>query len=238
MEYVVYLSESKIGMLYDQEFGSAAETETGGELKIGPFTIKRSRKKDNKANRFEKLERVTAALSDRIGSPFDGELPAYVSDTLTMSWRSLRNAEGAIYWLGEDYRNGILAKVLLIGSARNVIGAQPQSSGGAAYSSLSTFLEAYGREFEIAGGRNRSARRAADGGERDEEEKKERIRSNAELYGAASIISRLEDSYLLEPAIPARYRFLAKCLARETRPFLGGEERYIIATPLYVAQAD
>lgn len=235
MEYVVYLSESRIDMLYEQEYRSGAETETGGEVKIGPFTFKRSRKRDGKANRFEKLERVTAALSDRIGSPFDGELPSYVTDTFTMSWRTLTNAEGATYWLGEDARNGILAKVLLIGSARNVIGTQPQSSGGAAYSSLTTFLDAYRREFEIAGGSRKRGK--ADGGE-DEAEKQEMIRSNEELYGAASIISKLEGSYLLEPAVPASYRFLAKCLARETRPCPGGEERFVIAAPLYVSQAD
>ena len=103
MEYVIYLSYSKIDMLYDQinRADAETETETEGEIKLGFFTIKRSRKRDNKLNRFEKLERVTTALMNRIGSPFDERIPSYVSDTLSMTWRSLEHTKQATYWIGE-----------------------------------------------------------------------------------------------------------------------------------------
>ena len=76
MEYLVYLSQNKIDMLHEQEYRNNDETETEGEIKLGFFSLRRKRKKDGNVNRFQKLERVTEALSGRTGSPFDEEVPS------------------------------------------------------------------------------------------------------------------------------------------------------------------
>ena len=230
MEYVVYLSESKIDMLYEQEFINEAETETEGELKLGPFTIKRGRKRDGKANRFKKLERVTSALADRIGTPFDDEIPAFVTDTLLMKWRFLSGKNRAVYWLGEGFKNGITSKVLLIGSERNVIGSRPESGDPTAYSTFPYFFNAYRDEFEL--------RNSGLGDEITLSDDRGIRKVKAGSLDPHTVISGLDDDRYADPAVTSSFRFLAKRLLSEERQTSYGAERYIIATPLYVAQVD
>lgn len=231
MEYLVYLSQNKIDMLYEQEYRNNDETETEGEIKLGFFSLRRKRKKDGQVNRFQKLERVTEALSGRTGSPFDEEVPSYITDTLMMDWRTLTYTKNAIYWLGEDMRNGITTKVLLIGSAKNVIGEETGGSDETTHSLLLHFLNAFRKEFELPESRySETFIRISENGEG--------VRVDAKDISASEIIDTLGILRNTGPSMFAGYKFLAKCLSSEERRNEYGTERFIIATPLYVSLAD
>ncbi len=220
MAYLVYLSEGKLDMLYEQDYKATAETETEGELKIGLFTGTVKKKKDNKPNRFTKLERVTTALMDKIGSPFDDEVPSYITDTLSMAWKVLGDCHDATYWVGEGEKNGIKAIVLLIGSSKNTIGANANASTtnvGVGYSHIASFADAFLKETE---GENHNV---------------------DEGYPRGDMASLVYSAYCgskTRPSIWIPYRFLAKCLVHENSQYHGESYRLILATPLFVEQAD
>ena len=236
MEYVVYLSDSKIDMLYDQINRAEAETETEGEIKLGFFTIKRSRKRDNKLNRFEKLDRVTTALMNRIGSPFDEKIPSYVSDTLSMTWRSLEHTKQATYWIGEGGCKGIYTKLLLIGSTKNVIGEDPEGSDSATHSSLMHFLNAFRKEFEIPDNGYAATYISLS---QDKDGNAVKTLVDASEFDPSRMIDILYNSTGSRRGFYDEYTFLAKVLtSEEHHDKYGRTERYIIATPLYVSLAE
>ena len=235
MEYVVYLSKNKIDMLYDQISWTDDETETEGEIKLGFFTIKRSRKKDNTPNRFKKLERVTSALTDRIGSPFEEKIPSYITDTFTMSWRTLTFTKQATYWIGEGFRNDKYVKLLLIGSTRNVIGEETDSSDPVTHSALMHFLNAFRKDFEIPdNGYSETVFRRV---ENEDGRTVERLMDAKDL-DASEMMDILFNSSPEGQTTFVPYKFLAKVLSTEERQGNYGTERYIIATPLYVSLAE
>lgn len=215
MEYVTYLSKSKIDMLYDQIVQSKRDIEIKGTLNLGLLSGSFSKKDTTPKNHYEKLEIIIMNM-DKVGTVFDEEAD-FICGTMNMTWGVLKYTPEATFWVGEDYKNNCLAQVLLIGSSKNIIGASPKGDG-IHYSPLAYFLEAYAKDLELQNHKKGVATLHRD--------------NNIE-----SIIETIKSHYGFNKEIlSSRYKFIAKPLARSFYNFADDNKRnYIIASPIYVS---
>lgn len=146
MNYNVYISKPKVEMLYNQVTSGEEEIEYAveGGASIGIATGKGSRKAKRTMNLNSKLEAVICGL------PCIGDIHSdneYIQGSLAMSWnikRHINEQSNATFWIGESMgKNGIVSKILLIGSSHNVIGNNISSNYYCSTSYIDSFFNAY-----------------------------------------------------------------------------------------------
>ena len=219
MEYIVYISRSKIDMLYSQLDKSILKYKINGKLEFGPLSGEFSNSSNDEINYFKKLNSIIENI-EPINTIFE-KSPSYISCKMDMSWRTLNYTPEATYWVGESENMNCRSKVMLIGSACNIVG-NPTLDSVPHYSPLAYFLAAYRKDLEL-------------------ENQYEKIDRIAKLYNKeAQFVRIIEESlsYAREDnSIFANYKFIAKCLCSEmfTHTYDGKTENYIIATPLFVS---
>ena len=121
MRYYVYISKTKIEMLYDQVINKEKEGSFCGGITLGMFSLES--KVNHTASIYNKIDAVIKEIDD-IGDIYSDT--DYIRGTLTMGWNArnrLNSSSNATYWIGEFWDNdGILNKILLIGSQHHIIG--------------------------------------------------------------------------------------------------------------------
>lgn len=222
MEYVVYLSKSKIDMLYDQLHSAKGKTSIEGSFNIGVASGKISKESKDEPNYYEKLNLVTTHIQNEVGSAFDETVPSYFSNTLPLKWRIMKDVPEATYWVGEYKEGDRITNLLLIGSSQNINGRSVKEGFGG-YSAISIFMRAY--------------RKMIDNDEMDEIT----VRNLPEPPKLEMLIGRLKHYGSDQLDMDVEYRFLAKRLAvkdiDKNEPFSEGiHRRYILATPLFVSE--
>ena len=215
MEYVVYLSRTKIDMLYEQVGKKPFNYSVGGQLEFGPVKLEANKNGDTEKNYYQKLEKVISEIST-VSSIFD-ENADYITGTMSMYWGTLKHTESATFWVGQEDNGVCKTKILLIGSGQHIIGNNPDAVG-IHCSPLACFLNAYHKELEF----------------------NQHLDKVAQLHNESNIryiVSTMETECKHDKLqILCPYKFLAKCLSQEYRTYDDGSaENLIIATPLYVS---
>ncbi len=215
MEYVVYLSKTKIDMLYEQVGKKPFNYSVSGQVELGPIKFDANKNGDTEMNYYQKLERVISEIPV-VNSIFD-ENAEYITGTMSMYWGTLKHTESATFWVGQESNGICQTKILLIGSGQHIVGDNPNSAG-IHCSPLAYFLNAYHKELEFNTHLDKVAKLHNEGSVRD-------IVSTMESY------CKSDKFQILCP-----YKFLAKCLSQDYHIFDDGSvENLIIATPLYVS---
>ena len=215
MEYVVYLSKSKIDMLYGQISKKSFKYSLAGKLGVGALKLEASKNGNTEIDYYQKLEKVISKIPV-VNSIFEDNAQ-YITGTMSMYWGMLKRTDNATFWVGND-NNGIChSKILLIGSSQHIIGNTPNVDG-VHCSPLVYFLHAYHKELEFNGHFKKIAS----------------LHKESNIHDIISAMEMYCESEGLQVQSP--YRFLAKCLSQEfyTRED-GTSENLIIATPLYVS---
>lgn len=215
MEYVVYLSKTKIDMLYNQVGKNPFEYSIGGQVDFGAVKIDANKKGSSQKDYFQKLEQVISEIS-KVNSIYE-EDAQYITGTMPMYWGMLKYTYTATFWVGQE-SNGIChSRILLIGSSQHIIGNNPNGEG-IHCSPLACFLHAYHKELEF----NKPLEQVA----------KQYNKSDIE-YIVPSLQSYCDLDRL---QVLSQYKFLAKCLSQSYHVYNDGSiENLIIATPLYVS---
>jgi hypothetical protein len=229
MKYYVYVSETKLEMLYEQIGASteqASEASVGFDLKLVKGELKQSRQLAD--TKYSRLDRVVAELRE---SQLVGSLSCmepYISGELDMVWASfgLQDNSPITFWgfVNDDIALG------LAGSQHHIIGERRPEGYAHSHSGTGEIMRWFARELgdvqstiqvdvqELLG---------ADQWPLDDD-------SIAYLTWLAA--SQIHGS-------THRFEFVAKVLHRRryvegTSPNYMANMNVILATPLYVAQAD
>ncbi len=215
VKYYVYLSLSKIDMIFNQmSFKNKINYLFEVKLNIPFLSLRHQSETEKEDKYYKKLNKVVNYLSNA-KSIFDDN-PSYISGTLNMSMATLKIDNNALFWIGKSENNGNTANVLLIGSAHNLCGSKVDEKAEVHYSPLCNFIDAYSKELELKK-RNKKASYKSD---------------------IVSIIEAiiLEQEFNTLPQ-SSEYEFLAKCLAyKQFERTDGTKFNYIIASPIYVAK--
>ena len=215
MEYLVYLSKTKIDMLYEQVEKKPFEYSFGGQVGLGGVKFNANKNGNTQKNIFQKLEQVISNIPE-VKSIFE-EDSQYITGKLSMYWGMLKYTKTATFWVGEENNGVCHSKVLLIGSSQHIIGNNPNGEG-VHYSPLAYFLHAFHKELEF----------------------NEHLEDVAKMYNnfyIEDIVSTMYDYCKSDKLqILSHYKFLAKCLSQSYHTYNDGTvENLIIATPLYVS---
>lgn len=117
MRYYVYISDSKLEMLYEQVPFDKRE-KIAGELKINLGLIQTNFKSETVANaRHQKIEIVKKHLGKRVGSI--GDRASYVYGRAKVAWGPFQGYPEVVYFGGPSE----IAQIALVGSMSNCIGA-------------------------------------------------------------------------------------------------------------------
>lgn len=125
MRHYVYISESKVNMMYGQINKGEDEIEYSveGGAAIGIASGKGTKKVKRSANIYNKLNSILKKLGD-VGDIYSDK--EYISGKMVMSWNArykINSDSNSTYWIGEIMNtDGTITKILLIGSYRNIIG--------------------------------------------------------------------------------------------------------------------
>ena len=215
MEYVVYLSKTKIDMLYEQIGEKPFEYSISGQVGLGVVKFDANKKGNTQKNDFQKLEQVISNIPE-VKSVFDKDSP-YITGTMSMYWGMLKHTETATFWVGEENNGVCRSKVLLIGSSQHIIGNNPNGEG-VHCSPLAYFMHAYHKELEF-------------------NEHLEHVAKMHKKSYIEHIVPTMYDYCKSDKLqILSQYKFLAKCLSQSYHTYDDGKaENLIIATPLYVS---
>jgi hypothetical protein len=222
MKYYIYISESKIEMLYSQiaaSEGQKKESLLGFDLKVLKGHLKESRQIPD--NKFAQLEKVVSSLesNDQVGEII-GTKP-YIKGNLEMTWASFGLRESPVTFWGCVTESYALA---LAGSKYNVLGQKPDGS-----THSHSLTDEIGRwMFDQFGDSNPEAKKDADTAFGKGHAKPDAFDIG---NGTWLAVSEIEGSV-------NQFEFIAKVLHRT--PFYperspGYETNLILATPLYVA---
>ena len=219
MEYVIYLSKSKIDMLYEQIHRTKGKVKAEGVVTLGIVSAKIEKESKEELNYFEKLERVTEHIQDSIGRITDATIPSYISEEIPLVWRVPNTEPQVSYWVGDLEDRNLHIYCLLIGSSKNLLGAS-SDSGFLPYSNLRWFLSTYKSELEI-----------------DPKKKNHETIAKKQMdYSDLSrMVYQLNENEIGINSEKASYRFLAKCLYYVDYKEEEGINRFVVASPLYVS---
>jgi hypothetical protein len=220
MKYYVYLSDTKLEMLYGQIYAStdeAREASLGFDIKLLKGELKDSRKLPD--TRFSQLDRVLKELrkSELVGDIFS-EKP-YISGELDMVWASFAYEDNSpiTFWGFADERIALG----LAGSRYHIVGERRPDGLAHSHSETGGIMAWLMREF---GDTSQEVATTA--------QEVDRYGTSVYIWLAASEIR----------GTTHRFEFVAKVLDRESRfkPNEGSdhETNVILATPIYVAQVD
>ena len=250
MKYYVYISKSKIDMLYGQiaDGEDVVEYSLEGGASIGVAQGKGVRKSKRTTSLYHKLDTVLDKLNNVGCIHGDSE---YIQGSLMMSWnmkKKINANSNATFWMGESLGEGsLVSKILLIGSFHNIIGNDSSSSSYYSTSYIDAFFEDLEKtiDFEslecvsplVLGGKASDDKK-----ELDTILKKhnndlppaihEFLKSSMFNRDLAKYIDELESRYYGEYC---EYEFTAKFLHSELRYVEDTLVRYIVATPIYVS---
>ena len=143
MKYYIYLSETKIDMLYHQIIRKKDSISVKSGINIGVLSLEAESSKETSI--YDKLAVIIDEITD-IGDVYsDAE---YVRGTVTMGWNTrnkLNRDSNATYWIGESFDNdGILNKILLIGSQHHIIGNAKNDD----YCYSTSYIDAFFNDIE------------------------------------------------------------------------------------------
>lgn len=215
MEYVVYLSKSKIDMLYGQIKKKPFEYSLSGKVDVGALKLEATKSGKTEIDYYQKLERIISEIPV-VHSIYEDNAQ-YITGTMSMYWGMLTKTTNATFWVGHDDNGACNSKILLIGSSQHIIGNNPDVDS-VHCSPLAYFLHAYHKELEF----------------------NNHLEKVASLHRESSIhhiIPTMEDYCKSDKfQVQSQYKFLAKCLSQSYRSYEDGTARnLIIATPLYVS---
>ena len=254
MKDYVYISKTKIDMLYDQliDGEDSVEYSLEGGVSIGVAKGKGVHKFKRTTTLYQKLEIVLSKLND-IGSIFDDS--EYIKGSLAMSWnmkREINENSKATFWMGgSSDESGMLSKLLLIGSFHNIVGNDASSSYYWSTSYIDAFFN-YSLEQQInfetlesvSTGQLLNNKASEDRSNLDEVLKRYNNKLPPEVDDyiktswlnrgyLAEYIDELEGYYYGEYC---EYDFVAKFLHSELRYVEDVLVRYIVATPIFVSR--
>ena len=137
MKYYVYLSKSKINMLYEQ-IDNCVEIEhtKKGKITTGVFAGDVSSTEKKATTLSQRLDKIIENANDFGDISFDNE---YATNKLSMTWTHI-NSDDITYWTGIIDDESITTKLLLIGSAHNIIGNNEEKCKGYSYSLGNNYL--------------------------------------------------------------------------------------------------
>ena len=221
MRYFVYISESKIKMLFSQVAKSDVERLEeflGFDLKILKGEMKETR--GFPANQFAQLNEILNKLGkdELIGSL--REQKPFIKSSLKMTWASFGfKPDTPITFWSYFSRNVALG---LAGSKHNLIGEQP-SGIVHSYSRTDSIIYYLRNELE-------NALPQRDDNELPSYARTESFQNSLESQAAGGIWEAVQ-----LPGERETFDFVAKVLFRTTRKFKNQSWSIILATPLYVA---
>jgi hypothetical protein len=145
MKYYVYISDTKVDMLYSQ-IPQNILRKIAAELNInlGIFSLSVKGKENEEKTRYEKLKLVVNYIENNMDVGTVDQPKAYFKGSLPMQWRRL--VEGLVYFAGRTSET-ILG---LAGSMRHVIGnlgAESRTSVG--HSGLPSIMEVLREKFGL-----------------------------------------------------------------------------------------
>ncbi|MBR2472096.1 MAG: hypothetical protein IKB55_05380 [Clostridia bacterium] len=215
MKYYVYLSKSKINMLYEQ-IDNCVEIEhtKKGKITTGVFAGDVSSTEKKATTLSQRLDKIIENANDFGDISFDNE---YATNKLSMTWTHI-NSDDITYWTGIIDDESITTKLLLIGSAHNIIGNNEEKCKGYSYSLTRAFV---GKLNQMKGDIKEDSNR---------ESNVSKEQNDSSDY--VDFIERLCRRNQKEDV----YEFVAKLLYTDMRMQPDGKLcRYVIATPLYVS---
>lgn len=242
MRYYVYISKTKIEMLYDQVINKEKEGSFCGGITLGMFSLES--KVNHTASIYNKIDAVIKEIDD-IGDIYSDT--DYIRGTLTMGWNArnrLNSSSNATYWIGEFWDNdGILNKILLIGSQHHIIGNEKSDDFCYSTSYIDAFFGNIERRLDF--NTLEYENKYGESGIQSKKDKEEILRLKADKMSISDIQMCFKPSYLTKyidefsewhNGIFQEYEFVAKLLHSEMKiDNTGNTIRYVIATPIYVA---
>ncbi|MBQ6787561.1 MAG: hypothetical protein IJO85_07560 [Lachnospiraceae bacterium] len=241
MKYYVYISETKVDMLYSQITNMESERSLKSGLKVGILSVEAETK--NIKSVYDKINEVINEIDD-IGDIYsDAE---YIRGTLAMGWNArnkLNYKSNATYWIGEAVDgDGILNKILLIGSQHHIIGNKISEDYCYSTSYIDSFFNAIENriDFETLKYNDRDGQSEI----RSTDDKKMIQKMKERNASISEMKLFVNDAYLADfidefsgwhNGIFQEYEFVAKLLHSEMKVDNSGNMiRYAIATPIYV----
>lgn len=241
MKYYVYISQSKVEMLYNQITSRKKDIAVSSGINMGILSVEI--KPNRNLSLYDKLDAVIEEIPD-IGDLYSDA--DYIQGALAMGWNvrnKLNYSSHATYWIGETWDNdGILNKILLIGSQHHIIGNQKSDD----YCYSTSYIDSFFNNIEKSIDFNTleySNRYAIIGVQSDEN--KEMIEMmKSENISISDIKEAINKPYLADfidefsewyNGIFQGYEFLAKLFHSEIKIDDNGHMiRYAIASPIYV----
>jgi hypothetical protein len=221
MKYYVYISGTKVDMLYSQipkKIRDKIAVELG--INLGMFSPNVKRKENHEKTRIEKLRLVVNYIENNMDVGTVGQPLEYFKGSLPMRWKALGSHSSLVYF------GGITANKITIvglgGSMIHVIGDQPVESSEPRKSSKVIGSQAVGIESVLYEVLKLPEKKIAD----------YYLEDNTELLTAVSHVTRTINSPL------QRLEFLAKRLVEGTHKEYDKSWHVVLGTPLYVAMAD
>ncbi len=242
MKYYIYLSQAKIDMLYHQATRKRDNVSVKGGINIGVLSIETESSRE--ISLYDKLDVIINEMDD-IGDVYsDAE---YVQGKVVMGWNArnkLNRDSNATYWIGESFDNdGVLNKILLIGSQHHILGNSNNTDFCYSTSYIDAFLNDIEKniDFDTLEYKSKSSQ-----SEIQSERDKRMIENLKEKNVSISDIQRCINAPYLTNFIDEfserhngtfqEYEFVAKLLYSEIKlDDAGNMIRYAIATPIYVS---
>lgn len=242
MKYYVYISKTKIEMLYSQIISKEKDVSFKGRMNIGILSLEAE--SNDKVSIYDKLGIVINGIAD-VGDVYSDA--DYIQGTLVMGWNArnkLNYDSNATYWIGESWDNdGILNKVLLIGSQHHIIGNEKSDDYCYSTSYIDSFFNniEYRLNFNTLEYENEFGQSEISS-EKDREEIEAMKAKNIPISGMQRVINSqylanfIDEFSKWHNGIFQEYEFVAKLLHSEIKIDDNGDMiRYVIATPIYVA---
>lgn len=242
MKYYVYISQSKIDMLYNQIISQKKDISLKAGINLGILSIETE--PNSQISLYDKLDIVIKMIPD-IGNMYSDT--DYVQGNLAMGWNArnrLNHESNATYWIGESIDDdGILNKILLIGSQHHILGNKKSED----YCYSTSYIDAFFNDIE-----NRLNFNTLEynpilvESEIQSEEFKEIVeKMRTRNFSISDIQWVINHPYLADfidefsewhNGIFQEYEFLAKLFHSEIKIDDSGHMiRYAIASPIYVA---
>jgi hypothetical protein len=227
MKYYVYVSDSKVDMLYDQLPRGFLGWLRGFKISVGPLGGGITGKQE--ITRFDRLQRVITCLRTRGEVGTVDEPKGYFAGVLPMWWGpygySQRENDGVVFFGGETAQT-ILG---LGGSMHHVIG---NMAGPVIHSSSATpaLISALVDELQLP----LSVQNTGEGPLSPEERRGE--------FWEQNVLTAVEFAAQRHQGPPEQLEFVAKVLLsgkeRGSRITESEKKQVILGTPIYVAKAD
>lgn len=242
MKYYVYISQSKIDLLYDQITSQKKDTIVKGGINIGILSVETEF--NSNPSLYDKLDIVVKAIPDISDMYSDAD---YIQGTLAMGWNArnrLNQRSNATYWIGESLdTDGILNKILLIGSQHHIIGNEKSDD----YCYSTSYIDAFFNDIENRINFNTLEYTPKFGeSEIESENDKDIVKMiKSRNFSISDMKWTINHPYLADfidefsewhSGIFQEYEFLAKLFHSEIKIDDSGHMiRYAIASPIYVA---